>query len=174
MTFLKNEYLRTSKCSFSNTRSEGHIIEVKLLRWKTQGHILKSLALALKVKALALKVKALASKPQVLENFSVLGSRAALFFEPLKCSWKTPETSRSICKDFFVFLFWRSHENFSWRPFCLFFVEIACKISLKTFFLRTLAPVYLSTCVPPWPRIFFVSLASSLVSFASSLVSSTP
>ena len=35
-----------------------------------RGHILKSLALA--------------SKPQVLENWPVLGSRTALFFEPLK------------------------------------------------------------------------------------------
>ena len=113
----------------SNTRGEGHIIEVKWLRWKTQGHILKSLALASKVKDLA-------SKPQVLENFSVLGSRTALFFfERLKCSWKTPETSRNIREDFFcfplleitwkiflktflfVFFFRRSPENFSWRPF---------------------------------------------------------
>ena len=44
-----------------------------------RGHILKSLALALKVKSLAL-----ASKPQVLENYPVLGSRTALFFESLK------------------------------------------------------------------------------------------
>ena len=42
-----------------------------------RGHILKSLAS--KVKSLAL-----ASRPQVLENWSVLGSRTALFFELLK------------------------------------------------------------------------------------------
>ena len=46
-------------------------------RWSPRGHILKSLAL--KVKSLAL-----ASWPQVLENWPVLGSRTALFFELLK------------------------------------------------------------------------------------------
>ena len=44
-----------------------------------RGHILKSLALASKVKSLAL-----ASRPQVLENWPVLSSRTALFFELLK------------------------------------------------------------------------------------------
>ena len=44
-----------------------------------QGHILKFLALASKVKSLAL-----ASRPQVLENWPVLGSRTAVFFELLK------------------------------------------------------------------------------------------
>ena len=39
-------------------------------RWSPRGHILKSLALA--------------SRPQVLENWPVLGSRTALFFELLK------------------------------------------------------------------------------------------
>ena len=54
-------------------------------RWSSRGrpwprgHILKSLAS--KVKSLAL---ALASRPQVLENWPVLGSRTALFFELLK------------------------------------------------------------------------------------------
>ena len=52
-------------------------------------HILKSLALA--------------SKPQVLENCPVLGSRTALFVEPLKFRWKTPETSRKICEHLFCF-----------------------------------------------------------------------
>ena len=41
-------------------------------------------------------VLALASKSQVLENCPVFGSRTALFFEPLKFCWKTPETSRKI------------------------------------------------------------------------------
>ena len=54
-----------------------------------RGHILKSLALA--------------TKPQVLENCPVLGSRTALFFESLKFCWKTPETSRKICKYLFCF-----------------------------------------------------------------------
>ena len=46
-------------------------------RGRPRGHILKSLAL--KDKSLAL-----ASRPQVLENWPVLGSRTALFFELLK------------------------------------------------------------------------------------------
>ena len=44
-------------------------------RGRPRGHILKSLAS---------KVKSLAWKPQVLENWPVLGSRTALFFELLK------------------------------------------------------------------------------------------
>ena len=48
-------------------------------RGRPRGHILKFLALASKVKSLAL-----ASRPQVLENWPVLGSRTALFFESLK------------------------------------------------------------------------------------------
>ena len=46
-------------------------------RGRPREHILKSLALASKVKSLALR-------PQVLENWPVLGSRTALFFELLK------------------------------------------------------------------------------------------
>ena len=49
------------------------------LRGRPRGHILKSLALSSKLKSLAL-----ASKPQVLENWPVLGSNTALFFELLK------------------------------------------------------------------------------------------
>ena len=60
-------------------------------RGRPGGHILKSLPLAL------------ASKPQVLENCPVLGSRTALCFEQLKFRWKTPETSRKICKHLFRF-----------------------------------------------------------------------
>ena len=48
-------------------------------RGRPRGQILKSLALASKVKSLAL-----ASRPQVLENWPVLGSRTAVFFELLK------------------------------------------------------------------------------------------
>ena len=46
-------------------------------RGRPRGQILKSLALASKVKSLA-------SRSQVLENWPVLGSRTALFFELLK------------------------------------------------------------------------------------------
>ena len=45
-------------------------IWIVLQRWSPRGHILKSLALA--------------SKPQVLENWPVLGSKTALFFELLQ------------------------------------------------------------------------------------------
>ena len=100
-----------------------------------RGHILKSLALALasKVKSLAL---ALASRPQVLENWPVLGSRTALFFELLKFC--------EALENFFGkrFFFWRSLKKFLWRPF---------------FFWRALALVSLvlglgleHSC--PWPR----------------------
>ena len=74
-------------------------------RWP-RGQILKSLALASKVKSLAL-----ASRPQVLENWPVLGSRTALLFELLK-----------FCGAF---------EKFFGKRF---FVEIAWKIIVKTFF----------------------------------------
>ena len=121
------------------------------------GHILKSLALASKVKSLA-------SRPQVLENWPVLGSRTALFFELLK--------------------FCGALEKFFGKRL---FVEIARKIFVKTFFFGEhlrLRPWSLASSIPvlglksvcprkgcpwPWPGIFFVSL-----SLASSLVSSTP
>ena len=79
-------------------------------RGRPRGQILKSLALALasKVKSLAL---ALASRPQVLENWPVLGSRTALFFGKLK--------------------FCGAVEKFFGKRF---FVEIAWKIFVKTFF----------------------------------------
>ena len=64
-----------------------------------RGHILKSLALASKVKSLALT-----SRPLVLENWPVLGSRTAVFFELLKF--------RGALKNFFGKLFlWRSLEK---------------------------------------------------------------
>ena len=91
---------------------------------------MKSLALASKVKSLAL-----ASRPQVLENWPVLGSRTALFFELLK--------------------FCGAVEKFFGKRF---FVEIARKIFVKTFFFwRALALVFLAlglglehSC--PWPQ----------------------
>ena len=99
-------------------------------RERPRGHILKSLALASKVKSLAL-----ASRAQVLKNWPVLGSRTALFFELLK--------------------FCGALEKFFGKRF---FVEIARKIFVKTyFFWRALALVSLvlglgleHSC--PWPR----------------------
>ena len=90
---------------------------------------------------------ALASKPQVLENCSVLGSKTALFLELLK--------------------FGRSPEKNFWRPFFCFGEQLRlCPWSLA---LASSIPVLgLERVCPqkgcPWPRIFFVSLASSLVS----------
>ena len=122
-------------------------------RGRPRGHILKSLALASKVKSLAL-----VSRPQVLKNWPVLGLRTALFFELLK-----------FCEAL--------EKIFGKR----FFLEIARKIFAKTFFFffwRALALVSLvlgleSVCPRkgcPWPRIFFVSLASSLVSSTPPLI----
>ena len=71
-------------------------------RWSPRGHILKSLDLA--------------SRPQVLENWPVLGSRTALFFELLKfCGalekflgnlflWRSPEKFLYFCEDLFSVL----------------------------------------------------------------------
>ena len=101
-------------------------------RGRPRGHILKSLALALKVKSLAL-----ASRPQVLENWPVLGSRTALFFGMLK--------------------FCGALEKFLGKRFL---VEIAWKIFVKTsffFFWRALALCVLGPW--PWPQAF-LSLAS--------------
>ena len=96
----------------------------------------------------------LASKPQVLENWPVLGSRTALFFELLK--------------------FCEALEKFFGKRF---FVEIARKIFVKTFFFwrskkkfllfwRALALVSLvlgleHSC--PWPRECLSSERLSLV-----------
>ena len=99
---------------------------------------------------------------QVLENWPVLGSRTALFFESLK--------------------FCGALEKFFGKRF---FVEIAGKIFVKTSFFfgehLRLCPWSLASSIPvlglesacprkgcPWPWIFFVSLA-----LASNLVSST-
>ena len=82
---------------------------------------------------------------------------STIFFERLKCSWKTPETSRNIREDFFCF----SLLEITWKIFLktflfvLFFWRSPEKFSWKTFFLITLAPVSLS--IPLWPRIYFVS-----------------
>ena len=86
-------------------------------RWSPRGQILKSLALASKVKSLAL-----ASRPQVLENWPVLGSRTAVFFELLKFCGALEkyfrkrffvEIARKIfVKTFLVFFFWKSPGKF--------------------------------------------------------------
>ena len=97
-------------------------------RGRPRWHILKSLAS--KVKFLVL-----ASRPQVLENWPVLGSRTALFFELLK-----------FCGALEKFFGKRS------------FVEIAWKIFVKTFFFGE----HLLLC--PWPRECLSSERLSLAS----------
>ena len=75
-------------------------------------------------------MKSLASKPQVLENWPVLGSRTAVFFELLKfCGAPEKIFGRRV------------------------FLEIASKILVKTFFLENTCPCVLGlehSC--PWPR----------------------
>ena len=96
--------LRSKKENTSERETEPKILSQ---RWsprgrpwhqgRPRGHILKSFNLA--------------SKSQVLKNCPVLGSRTALFFVPLKCCWKTPETLRKICRPFFVFRNCKSAEK---------------------------------------------------------------
>ena len=83
-------------------------MKIPNFRFWPRGQILKSLALASKVKSLAL-----ASRRQVLENWPVLGSRTALFFELLKFRGAL---EKFFAKRFFVeiafFFFWRSPKKF--------------------------------------------------------------
>ena len=105
---------------------------------------MKSLALTSKVKSLALT-----SRPQVLENWPVLGSRTALFFEllkfcgaPEKIFWKTffcGDRLKIFCEDLFFQIF--CEDLFFQIFFCL---ESTCACVLGLW---------------PWPRTF-LSLAS--------------
>ena len=91
-------------------------------------------------------MKSLASRPQVLENWPVLGSRTALFFELLKFCGALEKFLRRP----FFFFFWRA----------LGLVSLALASNIPILGLESVCPR--KGC--PWPRIFFVSLASSLVS----------
>ena len=113
----------TAKCSYGSQQ-----------RWSPRGrpwprgHILKSLA----------------SRPQVLENWPVLESRTALFFELLKILWSAwknfwktffcGDRLKNLCEDlslfFFFFFFLRSPEKFLWRPFFFFFWRALALVSL--------------------------------------------
>ena len=83
MTFLKASFLLPLAASIFGLLSFQPFLHHndKYQRWSPrgrpwpQGQILKSLAS---------KVKSLASRPQVLENWPVLGSKTAVFFELLK------------------------------------------------------------------------------------------
>ena len=122
---------------------------------------MKSLALASKVKSLAL-----ASRPQVLKNWPVLGSRTALFFELLKfCG----VLEKFFGKRFFVEIAWKIFVKtffFFWRALAL--VSLALASSIPVLGLESVCPR--KGCPWPWPRIFFVSLASSLVSSTPPLI----
>ena len=104
-----------------------------------------------------MKSLALASKPQFLENCPVLGSRTALFFEPLKFCWKAPETSQKICED--IFLFSSSGNRLKkifedlFRLKKIFedlFLRLLEKNFLKTFFFENTCACVLRPW--PWPR----------------------
>ena len=106
-----------------------------------------------------MKSLALASRPQVLENWPVLGSRTALFFELLKfCG----ALEKFFGKRFFVEIFFFFGEHLRLCPWSL-----ALASSIPVLGLESVCPR--KGCPWPWPRIFFVSLA-----LASSLVPSTP
>ena len=106
-------------------------------RWSPRGHILKPLALA--------------SRPQVLENWSVLGSRTALFFDLLKfCG----ALEKVFGKRFFVEIAWKIFvktffffgdrlKNFLWRPLFIFFFWWALALVSLVLGLE-------HSC--PWPR----------------------
>ena len=119
-----------------------------------------------------------ASSPRKL---AFLGSRTALLFELLKfCG----ALEKFFGKRFFVEIAWKVIVK---TFFHFLFLEIAWKIFVKTFFFfgvhLRLCPWSLASSIPvlghervcprkgcPWPWIFFVSLASSLVSSTPPLV----
>ena len=111
----------------------------RLQRWSPREHILKSLA----------------SKLQILENCPLLGSRTAVFLEFLKFCRSFIVEKLNFLR-FFDFVFF---EN-TW-------IKILEDLIIITFFLdNTCASVLALEKVCPqkgclWPRIFFVSLASS-------------
>ena len=115
-----------------------------------RGHILKSLALDSKVKSLA-------SKSQVLENYPVLGSRIALFFE-----WLNFCRSLEKCFDDLFFSGDRLKKIFE----DIFLFENTCVCILGPWPREGLSSEELSSALT---SDFFVSLA-----LASSLMSSTP
>ena len=107
-----------------------------------------------------MKSLALASRPQVLKNWPVLGSRTALFFELLKFC--------GALEKFFGKLFFCGDHLKNFCEDLFFFGE---HLRLCAWSLASSIPVLglesvcsRKGCPWPRPRIFFVSLASSLVS----------
>ena len=123
-------------------------------------------------------VTMLHSRGGVLEN--VLGLEASsprklacLRLEDSTIFWNVKiEHLKNFCEDLFFF-FWRSPEKFLWRPFffwrALALVSLALSWSIPVLCLERVCPR--KGC--PWPRIFFVSLASSLVSSTPPLLHSS-
>ena len=155
-SFTISDFGRFSRNSSLTSFYGKDVVLSHLQRWSPRGHILKFLALASKVKSLA-------SKPQVLENWPVLGSRTALFFELFKhCG----ALEKHFGKSFFVeiawkifwktFFFWDRLKNFCEDLF--FFFEIAWKFLVKTFFFLESTCASLVSLVLglehscPWPR----------------------
>ena len=127
-----------------------------------------------------MKSLALASRPQVLENWPVLGSRTALFFEllkfcgaPEKIFWKTffcGDRLKIFCEDlcfkFFVKTFFSNFFLFGKHlRLCPWSLALASNIPVLG--LESVCPRKGCPCLGL--GFFFVSLA-----LASSLVSSTP
>ena len=131
-------------------------------RWSPWGQILKSLALA--------------SRPQVLENWPVLGSRTAVFFELLKFCGALEKVFRKrffteIARKIFVKTFF--FFEIAWKIFVKpFFFEIAWKNFWRPFFfLRALALVSLvlglgleHSCPWPWECLSSERLSLALAS----------
>ena len=130
-----------------------------------------------------LKSLALASRPQVLENWPVLGSRTAVFFELLKfCG----ALEISFGKRFFVEIAWKIFVKTFFFYFLFFGDRLKIFCEDLFFFLERTSLVSLvlglgleHSC--PWPRerLFSERLSLTLASdffvfLASSLVSSTP
>ena len=65
---------------------------------RPRGHILKSLALAPKPQVLGLGLEALGPRKLACPRLE-----DSTIFEPLKFCWKTPESSRKICKYLFCY-----------------------------------------------------------------------
>ena len=148
---------RATRRLYKTNESVDRIGTHRLQRWRSRGrlwprgHVLKSLALA--------------SKPQVLENCLVLGSRTALFFWIVKILLESARNlPKNLRRPFLFFSFGdRLKKNFE----DLFFKNTCalCPWSLASS-IPFLGPEKVSPrkgCSWPWPRIVFVSLASSLV-----------
>ena len=117
------------------------IFKYQIQRWSPRRHILKSLA----------------SRPQVLENWPVLGSRTAVFFELLKLCGALEkffgkrffcgDRLKNFCEDLFFCFFGEHLRLYPW----------SLASSIPVLGLESVCPR--KGCPWPWPRAF-LSLAS--------------